>query len=378
MKTSSDQIAYCRFGSERFDVYSDTAICTLFKREFQDNDSSRSPDVIFRISRQGKTAFEESKKGPGECARSSVSYSNRYCDFDISFSSPIEVNVRLRRSKKMAMADRLPVIVQRLLTRKFNSVDEQEYGYLVYKAVLWILFLHNINAERLFLHASGFARGNRSVLLCGTGGVGKTSLSAKILAKKDTLFVSDDIVTVSPDGVAYANGMYVHAYPYNNLEGALPFQHARGFIALLNRCHWNIRKRLLGSKGACRRISPFELHQCDAADATGNELAGVVWLSRDGTNDSGLQEADASKFVEAHDEVLRDEVQSAFDFYATATRNGWNPLDDGMPGNLDQAVLERLRDLASQVSIWQFNVADNRSAAENADALLDELEEKLG
>ncbi len=86
--------------------------------------------------------------------------------------------------------------------------------------------------------------------------------------------------------------------------------------------------------------------------------------------------ADGQKFVIAHNDVLRDEVKSAFDFYATATANGWNPQSDGMPENLEQAVLDGLRELTEHEPVWQFNVAENRSAAQNADVLLGELQEQ--
>ena len=366
----------CRFGSERFDVYSDPEICMHFEREFHDPDPSCDPDAVFTISRQGRRGSSAKENEEAGSNGEGIRYSNRKCDFVIRFGTPLKVDVALKRSAKMSLVSRLPVFAQRLLTRKFNSVDEQEYGYLVYKAVLWVLFLHSINSSRLFLHASGFVRDGRCVLLCGTGGVGKTSLSAKILAKKETLFVSDDIVTVSLRGVAYANGMYVHAYPYNNLETSLPFQSLKGSMAWLNRCHWNIRKVLLGPKGACRRISPFELHRCDAASATGNELAAIVWLSRDGSNESGIRRADGQEFAISHKDVLREEVQSAFDFYATATENGWDPGSNGMPVNLDKAILDGLNELTDRVPIWRFNVAENRSAEQNADALLGELEEQ--
>ena len=374
MTTDIARVA-CRFGSETFDVYADWRIAKLFEREFPDPRSDRSPSVVFRIHRTDCVPSVDSEVteslGPqASHTQSHVSFSNRRCTFEMEFSHPLEVDVHLLRTKKMAIVHALPSWMQRMMTRKFVTADEQEYGYLIYSAVLWVLFLSGLRSSRLFLHASGFARRNSRVLLCGTGGVGKTSLSKYLLSLPDAKFLSDDIVTVSADGKVYANSMFIHWYPYNEGGRIRVGRHGYGGPQVLERMHWLARRSLFGPKGVCRRVSPFHVHGCDVAEAGGLPLTDIIWLDRDGTDRATLSEVDVREFAEAHLEVLRGELKSAFSFYTSAKSRGWAPLQAGLPIELADRVFELLAELAGNVRLRRFNVAEGRSAEYNAAQLL--------
>lgn len=366
---------HCQFGRERFDVHADSAIANMFADEFGTAENEKPAAIVFRIERGRLTSGREP---PGSVRfddgdQSCVLFENRQCMFRIRFGKPIEVDVTLYRSIRMRALMKWPTLFQRCMTRKFNSADEQEYGYLVYKAVLWLLFLSALRAGRTFLHASGFERDGESYLLCGSGGVGKTSLSAMIFRGKGSRFVSDDIVSVDREARAYANGMFVHAYPYNNLENSLPFDRHGAFISMIDRCHWTVRKKLFGGKGACRRLSPFVVYSCEPGSHDGSRLAAIVWLTRDGSRERRFEHIDPVRFADSHLLVLKDEMQSAFNFVSAAKAAGWRAEEVGFAGDLDEVVRTSLLAIAQHAPVYEFNVMTGCNASVNADCLLDML-----
>ena len=109
------------------------------------------------------------------------------------------------------------------------------------------------------IHASGFSLDNRSNLLGGTGGTGKTTLELEFCLNKDAHFITDDIAIINQNGDVYPNYNYPKIYGYNLAGNKKLEDKILKKEPLLGKIHWLLHSRIFGLSKVRRKISPFIL-----------------------------------------------------------------------------------------------------------------------
>lgn len=111
------------------------------------------------------------------------------------------------------------------------------------------------------IHASGVLMENRSILIGGTGGVGKTTIELDLCLKEKHAFITDDIAVANIDGLIYPNYNSPKIYGYNLMGNKLLKSILLKPENLINKLHWLFHKNIFGINKVRRKISPFILYE---------------------------------------------------------------------------------------------------------------------
>jgi hypothetical protein len=365
--------AVCSFGGIGFQVHGDSKMVQYFRNEFRaDRTGDSAVDFFFHSDSQEFYAQALRSQTPLE-------FSNFIGDYSISFGERTIVAVLLKRTVKMMAGERMPAIIQRMMTKRFVTASEQLYLHVLYGAVIWMLFLVGMRDRKVILHASGYRSNGGAVLLSGPGGVGKTSLSGWLLRNEHRQFVADDYVVATINGQLYPNPMHIHVYPYNH--AGIDIEHVLDSQAIgpLNHLHWKTRRLLLGRKGVCRRISPEALHGCQSDQSEAAvDIDTIVMLSRAKGAPPTTEVGTAQQFAEEHLRVLKHEMRGAFRFCDHIRETGQPSSANGLPEDLETRVADLLYALGQRVSVKHFAMALEQPVEQNGSALVQALSRSHG
>lgn len=110
------------------------------------------------------------------------------------------------------------------------------------------------------IHASGFQHQNKTYLLGGTGGVGKTTLELLFCIKKKASFITDDIAIINNENTVFPNYNYPKIYGYNLIGNTELKEKIFKKAGFLNKIHWFLHQKIFGIQKVRRKISPFKLY----------------------------------------------------------------------------------------------------------------------
>jgi len=199
---------------------------------------------------------------------------------------------------------------RKLLGRQYSHPVEETGQYfheLVLIPSLMLFFSESIAP----VHASALqAPSGGALMLCGTGGVGKTSLGLQLGWAHGYRFLADDITLLNADGLVWPNLAYPKIYGYNLVDDPglqrVVFQ-GRGIV---DRLAWVARKSVRSPAGVRRRISPATLFPAGVADPA--RLERVVFLFRQAVEAPVLEALSLEAAIQMAVRVLHTEYSSAF------------------------------------------------------------------
>ncbi|MEZ5175689.1 MAG: hypothetical protein R2823_05740 [Acidimicrobiia bacterium] len=147
--------------------------------------------------------------------------------------------------------------------------------YEIIDSLLAYQLLHNRSA---MLHAAALCKGDRTAVLAGTGGVGKsTSLLAAMSRRQDLRYLGDDLIVIDENGRAFRHPKKVQVYDYN--LDRLPETKTRLLDRLgpARRGLWTVRASWLGPKQVRMRVSAEDLFGA-AQVADESQIDTVFWV----------------------------------------------------------------------------------------------------
>jgi hypothetical protein len=260
-------------------------IVNLFEREFEYfiKNGSENPDIIFNFSSNQNLDHEYYVTGDSK-------KSKEYFTFKIPSSADVnilldnrllKVDVKLIPSFKKKVGNILPQFYK-IANSKYASIEDMMYQGFIWDVLQPMLQICFLNHNRTFLHGSSLVDKSGNVaIFTGWGGSGKTSISSYILLNdiKGYSFLSDDLSIIDVGGKVYYNPTYIHLYPYNmpsfpKLELTLR-NHQSG---LIDKIQWDVRKKLYGPKGVCRRVSPKDIYHNNLGES--GKLDKVFYFQR--------------------------------------------------------------------------------------------------
>lgn len=163
----------------------------------------------------------------------------------------------------------------RMLRKIEFSTEVERFEQILHELIL-VPSLYFFN-DRMPIHSSAVMVNNKTILLAGTGGVGKSSALLAIRDFPNSKFIADDISCLSPDGVVYGNMAWPKIYAYNCVGTDLEFAILRN-RTLLDRLHFKYRKyRDLAS--VRRKVKPSFLY--DGLSSEGETLNSLNILYRE-------------------------------------------------------------------------------------------------
>ncbi|OPY70022.1 MAG: hypothetical protein A4E62_01678 [Syntrophorhabdus sp. PtaU1.Bin002] len=186
---------------------------------------------------------------------------NRY--YDISYYMAEKM---LRVMVSMNKVSSLRKVARKVLNYEFNSMLE-EMPQIIHEMIL-VPATFLFNRERVLVHASCFKKDERTIMIGGTGGMGKTSLEMRFCRDLGYSFVADDICVLDREGFVYPNLSFPKIYCYNTFgDKELEIDLLKEY-GMLNKLHWGVIKHIRGPSSVRRKANPSEFYTGFESDAT--------------------------------------------------------------------------------------------------------------
>lgn len=197
--------------------------------------------------------------------------------------------------------------------KKINNIEfeniEGRINSILFELVLTpVVFFQSHLA---LIHSSGLAKKQKVILLGGSGGVGKTSLSMKLCSEGDYSFVNDDIAVVDKESNVYPNLAFPKIYGYNLVKN--PEMRKKIFYdrTVIDRFFWQAKKMLCGKAKVRRKISPEKAYGKFISSPT--RLAEYYILERNGIERIEKKTVSVESATQQTLDIIRHEYYYFFD-----------------------------------------------------------------
>lgn len=245
---------------------------------------------------------------------------------------PTTVRVQLQLAS--TVLDRLSRPLLRLGTRDYSSLVELIAKNAIYEIVDPLLWCKLLAFDATLVHAGAVAAPDgRGVLLMGTGGVGKSTSTLSLVVERGWKYIADDLAVIAGgDVIRHPKRLQVYAYNADLVPGlSEPLLDGRPRV---DQAVWKVRRRLLGSKQARRRVAADRLAGPDrVADSAPLRAAFFLTTARD-ADDVVVRPSDHRREARRAAAALLEEF---WDF--SRILNCANAIDAGMPSLSDLQVL---------------------------------------
>ncbi|MBC8490522.1 MAG: hypothetical protein H8D45_31285, partial [Bacteroidetes bacterium] len=247
--------------------------------------TSESPEVVFNFTDKENVQADSNSLNLGK--EIYISEENIYIDFPnyryvvkipIQPQTPLNVDIGFdTHVVPTNFKKRVIEMLAKINDRTYLSrLERMAYSFfLTFEFILFLLYQHN----KTVLHGSSITRNNRTVLITGWGGTGKTSTQLQLISKHGWKYLSDDISLVDSIGNVYYYPRYIMIYPYNLLGQKELYLKLIGERNLVDRLQWALKKRQYGLHGVRRRISPVSIHGKDNIGISG-KITQVIYIIR--------------------------------------------------------------------------------------------------
>jgi hypothetical protein len=187
-----------------------------------------------------------------------------HCSFKNGFMAnfgEIKVMYMMEKNRLSIFLEELgkPDLIRHFLDMEFGTIDEK-IEQIIHE--LMFVPMNYFFDGRALIHASAFiSPEGETILIGGTGGIGKTSLELYLCKEKGFTFVSDDMCVVNEQGFVYPNLALVKIYAYNVLDDKELKKKLLKGRGLLDNLHWHLSLKLRGANKVRRKISPMKLYE---------------------------------------------------------------------------------------------------------------------
>lgn len=165
---------------------------------------------------------------------------------------------RPRTTLKKYFAKALPKTLFRFINPLGASYWELQTGYFLYHIVIKQIQDLLLQNGASFIHAAGLSNSSKdAVIICGSGGIGKTTTAANFVSKSKGHWkiIAEDFVIVSEEGKIYGSHLPAHIYGYHlSIMEQLGLQ-KDFFKDWLDRLQWNIYSIFKSPSGVVRRVT---------------------------------------------------------------------------------------------------------------------------
>lgn len=186
---------------------------------------------------------------------------------------------------------------------------------LIYNLLEPFLNMYMLKLGQSFIHASAVSENKNAILFTGLGGVGKTSLTLKLVFNYGFKFMGDDLLIIDRDGRAYLYPKKIQIYAYNT-ENFQALQ--KGLMKgrnLFDRAHWHIFKTIQGPKCVRRRVSPEKILGIDHIGPPIADINRVYYIVPYTKNEVTVEIIDAGSLAHHSSAVIMKELWSVYRYF---------------------------------------------------------------
>ncbi|MCM8535311.1 MAG: hypothetical protein NE334_05190 [Lentisphaeraceae bacterium] len=238
-----------------------------------------------------------------------------------------------------------------------NNLYFDIIGQVLHELIL-VPYAHFIK-DLAVVHASAFRIQNSTVLISGTGGVGKTSLELNFCNDLGASFLSDDICLLESSGKIKPNFSYPKIYGYNTFDLVIKKKLLKG-RSFLDRLQWYYRYKLFGPNKVRRRVDPVEFYSSPVE--YDNKLTHFFLLFKDNSvRTICIEKLSLNDAVNSNIEIMKSEYNI---FYNHLAWHKYNCINSSFNEILDlDSVFENWRVALSNalknVNIYRLRIPEN-------------------
>jgi hypothetical protein len=187
-----------------------------------------------------------------------------HCSFEngfvANFGNTKIMYVKEKNKLKIFLEEPLKTsLIRRFLDIEFGTIDEK-IEQILHELVL--IPMNYFFDDRALVHSSAFISPNgETILIGGTGGVGKTSLELYLCRKKNFTFVADDMCVIDSQGYVYPNLALPKIYAYNVVDDKKLKRKLLQKRGILDNLHWYLKLKLSGPNKVRRKVRIQEFYE---------------------------------------------------------------------------------------------------------------------
>lgn len=192
------------------------------------------------------------------------------------------------------------------------------------------------------VHCFTFSKANKTIMVGGTGGSGKTSLGLEFCMNRGYKYVNDDIAVVHKSGLVWPNLAFPKIYGYNLVGNRklkkMIFQNRN----LADKLTWEIKYSLLGSDKVRRKISPvtaFGSYQKEPV-----KLTGYYILSRVNEPEIRSDQLEHDKVAEVTSRIIQQE------YFAFNNHVLWHEINCQINGTSPILKLSKIHEKMNKIN----------------------------
>jgi|GEM_PF-2545188 len=165
-----------------------------------------------------------------------------------------------------------------------------------YSFFWFVLALLMLRKKAAFVHSGIVSKNEKSLMLIGTGGSGKTSITFKILEEdKDFKYVAEDFGVVDSNGETFFIPKYLSIYASDTKSQQILKEYVENF-SFWKKLRWNIGTKLL-KRNPMIKASPFEVLGKERI-AFKSKLGTAIYLIRARVDSPILEEISTEEITE--------------------------------------------------------------------------------
>ena len=225
--------------------------------------------------------------------------------------------------------------LRKMINMEFATRDER-IAEILFEGALVPSTL--FDKDKSIVHSSGFSKKNRTIIIGGTGGSGKTSLEIELCLNKNYKFLNDDIAVLNNIGEILPNLAHPKIYAYNLVNnkrlGKLLFEN----LSIRNKLTWHLTNHLFGPASVRRRL--FIKNNLEFSSES-HILTHYFILSREDIEKIVIQKIEPDVAASLHMNVILAEYNLFFNHLY------WHEFNSTLDGN-DSII--KLKDIKSNLS----------------------------
>ena len=185
--------------------------------------------------------------------------------------------------------------------------------------------------SKSIVHASAMKNKdkNKTIMIGGTGGVGKTSLELMLCRDLEFSFIADDIAIVDNKGYVYPNLSFPKIYAYNVHNNSNLKKTIFSNRSFLDKFQWAFIKKFRGTNRVRRAVSPYLLFKNVETEVNKIDKYYILFMTN-GVNDITIDTIDSILASELSFKIIRNEYSALFQHFIWHEYNcklqGYKPL----------------------------------------------------
>lgn len=230
-----------------------------------------------------------------------------YFDYVVSNAfddNPIKIDILIKQ-KSLNFKQKIKALKRVELSDLTSLIRSAILSYSLFWNVLQLALLKKGCS---FIHSAVISRNNRSVILAGSGGAGKTSICLELLKNSEIQYMSEDFGIVDSDGYAYFNPKSISLYKTDIAFGNPIAIKAIENLPNKTKKKWDLLTKV-SDENQIVKIPPLELFGKERLSENA-KIENALFMIRENCSEIHLEEISLDEYCERITNVTIREMKS--------------------------------------------------------------------